>query len=754
MAERRMKALAVGWGLLVAAMVGFVLTGDRLGGFGASVGDLLPATEDEAGLIAREWVRGEQARQVWGLLEPPQGEGDEVAAFWQAQLEEAGALAAVYRLDTPDWLTPAAGFWWENRWSLRFPAWLRAHGEGAETSAGALAAIVAERFEAFWEDPDAWGWEDAVAADPLLLGVTGAQVLTRSAPGRRPDGAVPFLLEVAGDPLAPATQEAFAHDLERARDALREHFPEAAWVDSGVIRFAQANRETIVREVTVINIGVALTVILLVGLLARGAVPLVFVATTLTGAAATGFAGLLLVFPEPHVLALVLGSILLGIGVDYALHVSIGETRRILFPLLIGFASTLLGYALFLFAPLPLLRQTGVFVTAGLTGAILSALATRAILKAAIPPSPLAPASLQKSPTGWGWPVGAALLFGLLLLSVGTRVEWRDDIRRLEVPLPELAAREARIRASLDGDAIGGAWLATGRDWREAREILARLTGSDDAERDRIAAAGSWIPDPADLLHVLTWLRSEAGAAFPEEVLAALEERDFSAEEFAPFVEEWRAFRAAVLAEAEGHWDRVVAASAAHRPGPLALLFFPGSGTAPAWFGLRGLEASAIPPEVDARVVPLAQIAGLDTAFAQYRRQLGGVILLAMGAIGGFLLLTLRPARACRTLLVPLGAVTASAGILAWLSRQWNLFHLLGLFLGFCLALDYGLFALRAREAGTRLAASVTVSAATSAAAFLWLLHSSVPAVRHFGLAACLCVAAAWILAQCLAREG
>ncbi|MCC5841622.1 MAG: hypothetical protein JJT96_16020 [Opitutales bacterium] len=748
-----MKAAALLWGALVAIMLGYVLTGERLGSFGASVGDLLPDAEDPSSLIAREWVRGEQARQLWGLLEPPPGQADDVAVFWKETLVASPSLAAVYRLDTTDWLAPAAGFWWDNRWSLRFPAWFRAHGGAPDTPAEGLAAIVAERFEAFWEDPDAFGWEDAVRADPLLLGVTGAQVLSRATgTGGQADGSVPFLLEIAGDPLDPAVQDAFSRDLARAVEALRERFPEAVWTDSGVIRFAQANRETIIREVAVINIGVALSVVFLVALFTRGGVPLVFVGATLTGAAATGLTALLFIFPQPHVLALVLGSILLGIGVDYALHVSIGDTRRILFPLLIGFASTLLGYALFLFAPLPLLRQTGVFVTAGLTGALLSAFATRAFLSALAPPVNFAGGAPAKWLSSRWIQGGGLILFGLLLLSAAWRVEWRDDIRRLEVPLPELAANEARIRASLEGDADGRAWLATGRDWREARETLARIAGAEEETLERMAAAGTWIPDPADLPDLLTWLRSGAGAAFADEVLAALEERAFAAEEFAPFVEEWTAFRATVLAGGAEHWDAVVAASAGHRPGPLGLLFFPGGADAPAWFALRGVDGPDIPEDVAERVVPLAQIAGLDAAFAKYRRHLGGVIVLAIAAIGGFLLITLRPARAARTLAVPVGALAAAAGILAWLSPEWNLFHLLGLFLGFCLALDYGLFALRAREAGNPLAASVTLSAATSAAAFLWLLHASVPAVRHFGLSAALCVVAAWILARWLAQ--
>ena len=71
-------------------------------------------------------------------------------------------------------------------------------------------------------------------------------------------------------------------------------------------------------------------------------------------------------FDQVHIFALIFGSVLCGVIVDYGLHAYLhdgGKRRRsvatFLRPFLISCGSTLMGFSLLLFSDLPVLRQMG-----------------------------------------------------------------------------------------------------------------------------------------------------------------------------------------------------------------------------------------------------------------------------------------------------------------------------------------------------------------------------------------------------------
>src|SRR5687768_18368421 len=88
-----------------------------------------------------------------------------------------------------------------------------------------------------------------------------------------------------------------------------------------------------------------------------------------------------MVFDRLHVLVFVIGSLLSGVAIDYGFYIYMqpslrpderyGEKlRRLLKPLLASCLTTVIGFSLLLFSELPLIRQIGVFVSAGLLCAL------------------------------------------------------------------------------------------------------------------------------------------------------------------------------------------------------------------------------------------------------------------------------------------------------------------------------------------------------------------------------------------------
>ena len=103
---------------------------------------------------------------------------------------------------------------------------------------------------------------------------------------------------------------------------------------------------------------------------------------------------------------------------------------------------------------------------------------------------------------------------------------------------------------------------------------------------------------------------------------------------------------------------------------------------------------------------------------------------------------------------MPVGAALFTFGVYGWLGVTGNLFHLLGAFLGICIALDYAIFAEQARVEGRAFPASIRVSMATTFAAFAILGISRIPAVDALAWTVCLVTLSAFVLSYRIATRG
>lgn len=182
------------------------------------------------------------------------------------------------------------------------------------------------------------------------------------------------------------------------------------------------------------------------------------------------------------------GGVLLGISVDFGLHVYfalrrggarpgviLGEVAR---PVLFGGLTTMAAFAVLLFSDLPGQRQLAVFSIAGLSAALLLSLL---VLPHLIPPGPQAVTSLPSrrkrgvSNRRCSLILGGWALVMVLSLWQALGLQFNGDLRRMSLTPPELLTAEHDLRSTW-GDFRGQAMLwAEGEDLQQALQVNDRL---------------------------------------------------------------------------------------------------------------------------------------------------------------------------------------------------------------------------------------------------------------------------------------
>ena len=484
-----------------------------------------------------------------------------------------------------------------------------------------------------------------------------------------------------------------------------------------------------------------------VTVLAASAVPL------LAGFAA-GTAGVAGVFGEVLAPTLGFGAILIGVGVDYPLHLfghrrpdsSAAATARRIWPTLaLGAATTAIGFLPLVLSSFPGVAQLGVFTIAGLA---VAAAVTRWLLPWAVEPIALPPAAAvwdraARLHAVLGRGRIAALLLGaaavgvLLLRGDGL---WQDDLRALS-PLPaetrqqdqalrdDLAATNPRYLLTVAGAdaqqvlAREQALLPTLQRLRadgvlDGFELTARYLSSAASQAERLQA----LPERAELRRRLD---------------AALADRPFEAGTFEPFVDALAGAKAAGPLRPEqidapllrARLDTLMVATDDGRRG---FAFVEGLRDEAR---LRDTVAAADVPGV--RLLDLK--AETEALLHGYRSET--LRWIALGAALGALALGLGLRRLTAVAAVGgavLVSVAATAALLVLAGTALTLFHLLGLMVVAGLGLDYAIFLRRAaREdaagGGRDGRRSVAICAATSVAVFAILSGAQIPMLGQLG---------------------
>lgn len=657
---------------------------------------------------------------------------------YRAHLEASPLVGKVINLSDVNLFAEVGQYVFQYRFDLLFPQWLVRHSVPEPRDALSLAERVSELLDAALNDPGFLTFEDLVPSDPLLLMREAADELQAAQPSQAVDPSTTlFEVTLSVSALAPEGQGPVFDLLDEARLSAAEYSPGIRVLDTGAHRYAAETERHMRNEVRHLNFSTAVVVFLICALFCRRWTLVIHVFLILLISLLAGLALMICFFDQVHVFSLIFGCVLCGVIVDYALHAYLHDAgsakrslRSFLKPFLISCGSTLMGFSILLLSDLPVLRQMGLLVVCGLAMAVIVALV---YVFAVLGVAPEAPAFSRKLK----YPrlkLRGILLFGACVIGLLPFVRWEDDIRYLKYPLPHLDAVDAEIRNLHGGERR--VLLTVGESYSDSRESLEALNGwltRRGAGPGRRLNAAAWVPGYDAYLAACEF--AENSPEFAQTVLTRLVVDAYDGEVFAPFVQDWIAFTKRVSSSAaEADYEAKVQAFSEALEGGLSGMV--GSHDSLYWWVTlvdASVELPTLPSELN--TLEFSQVESMSSVLSRYRER-----TLELSLIGGIvmylvLMLGFGIKNGSRILFVPALSVLSAVVVIYGATGALGIFHLIGLFLGACLVLDYAVFTWMGFVRWDEMPFSVIVSALTTIASFFVLCWSRIPAIHSLGLA-------------------
>lgn len=489
---------------------------------------------------------------------------------------------------------------------------------------------------------------------------------------------------------------------------------------------------------------------------------------TLAGIAAVGLG-----FGTVHGITLGFGVTLLGESVDYAIYLftqtqpgspAHRTLRRIWPTVLLGMATSVVGFGTMLFSSFSGLAQLGLFSIAGLVVALA---VTRWVLPSLLPdgyaterPARLAPVltALTRGAPALRLPLAAATLLSLAWLAYQGAAIWAAELSSLS-PVTEADQRlDEALRRDLGAPDAGHLLVTGAATVEEALAAAERLAAPLEAlTRDRLIAG---YESPAHTLPSQAAQRARQAALPPPDRLRAslaeaLQGLPFRPDAFAPFLADAEKARTMPLltpASLDGTSLRLKLDS---------LLVRSGTG----WTAMLPLRGVTDPQALAARLAgdPAAQGAALlnlkeesDSLYRTYRQEALTLALLGAVAITLLLALALRSFRSLVAAVMPLAAaVVVTMALVTALGQTLTIFHLVGLLLVVGVGSNYSLLFERPEPSPAlreRTVASVAIANLCTVIGFGTLAFSSIPVLHGIGMTvaigAFLCLAFAAVLGR------
>ncbi len=745
-----------GWSVLLAcAALGatWLLRLDYAQKISTDVLDLIPVDQRDPELaVVRELASQAEARTMLVVLTTADGASApvEIAQRFATALRASPAFAQVIALGDPTWRDVMGRELFELRFALLFPTWLQ------ENQSTQLPRDVVRRLKEFLATPAALAFQDLVPADPLLLLPDALNRLKGGLDLAQPATAAAGMsglvwAQLSASPLSEAGQGPAFEAIERAAAEARAATPGLAVAFTGVNRFAAASRARIEREVSWLNTLSLLAVLAVAWIFIRGVHRALHLVPVIAFSVLGAWVATTMAFERVHVIVFVLGALLTGVAIDYGFYLYMQpparpdedyweKVQRLAKPLLASCLTTVTGFALLLFSELPMIRQLGVFVGAGLVSALGAAVIYFSTVR-----NPFLEARAFRAVSALAPAVRTRLRRGLIIawcvaLPGLARLSWHDDIRELEVPAPAIQAEDVRIRGVFGQRSDRTVYLTHGPTLADARaslQALERWLGG----RASLANLGGIVPTAAAQAGALAFWRERG--EFAAQVRAALETEGFAAEEFAPFFQAFAAFGARTQ---PGDVEAAIRRLQAKLTGPLGLLLHLGEGKN--WFVTLATNAPTEAPPAETNTVTASQLQSLNRLFSNYRSSALRLSLVGLAIVGLGVFLTYGLRHGVRIFAIPCGACLGIFGVFGWLGLPLNLFHLLGAFLGVCLTHNYSIFSATSAFRHEPTPVSVRLSALTTAASFGVLALSGIPVVAALGV-----TVAAMVLAALAAIE-
>jgi predicted exporter len=599
-----------------------------------------------------------------------------------------------------------------------------------------------------------------IAADPFL---SLLQILEQLAPVEftgepwfSDDGQAVLMVETRTAATDIGAQSRAAATIRRALASLDS--PEHLEVDlTGVGAFGVELQRTIRAEATWRSAAATLMLLLVLAAAYRRPRQLLLAGIPLGMGLLCGLAVVALVFEEVHGITLAFGFTLLGIAIDYPLHLfsharaePAGSAIRHIWPTMrIGALSTLLAYLAIMLAGSRGLAQLGLFTAGGLLAAVA---ATRWWLPKMLP-APVVANAGHGAPARPRLPLYPAL--SVLLLAVAavwltaSGPLWEDSLASLSPLPPERLLQDNHLRQAL-GTADMRYQLVLHDEALESllqknERLEQRLI---DAVEDGILAGWQSVSGllPSLELQQERLARIPPTAELEQRLQAAVAGMPFHEDAFAPFV-----------AAAEG----------ARRSAPLTPSSYAGTPFA-SWLDAHLFQVGErwvsltflVQPDAEALVRRIGAWEGeplltdvrssSDSLLRDFRRgAVRAVGIAALLMVGLLFLDRHRPRRILWLALTVAAALALTIALLTALHGRLTVIHLVGLLLVFGLGLDYALFCSREESRVERAATrhALIACAVSTVVAFGILGGSSIPLLRNLGVTVALGSAASFLVA-------
>lgn len=708
--------------------------------------DLVPRDERSPELsLVRSLISERQSRTVLLALRRQGGPAPGAATGkFLASLRASGAFAEVTDLADPAARDALGAYVFSHRLDLLLPSWLAARraefaatGQPGAAFPAWLSEQIAAGLDKFLATPESVAFQELLPQDPLLL-IPRLVEKTEALEASRGAKATLVWAQLAVSPFSEEGQQPVFAAIARALEEARVEAPDLELQWTGINRFAAESRRRITAELSWLNTVSIAAVLAVACLFVRRLWKVLHLVPVILFSMLGAWAVSTAVFDRLHILVFVVGALLSGVAIDYGFYLYMqpalypdeqyrSKLGRLIKPLAASCLTTVLGFSFLLLSDLPLIRQLGLFVSAGLVSALLGAILyfaqlERPFLETRNPPRP-DPRRSRRITRALGALAALAAVAGLF------RLTWRDDVRDLDLPAPELRANDREVRNIFGHTSERTVYLTRGATLAEARDALERFLEWHDARHPGAPGASvGWLIPTQQSWQAIPERLAELGS-FEHELPAALERHGYTAESFSPFLEAWRAFAASVPRRAG--YDRLAREALDHLTGPLGMLSQ--SGPDGAWFlTLANHPAEAPPPAVFATFA-VEQLESLNTLFSRYRGSAMRLSALGLGLVGAsvFVLYGLR--RGIRIFMIPAGSCLAAFGLLGLFGPPLNLFHLLGAFLGVCLSHNYAIFSAENASRHEDPPPSIRLSALTTAASFGVLAFSKIPVVAALG---------------------
>ncbi len=769
-ARKRRGWLIAAWGAVFVAVAVQLLTGLRVE---TDLGAFMPRARTDAQAVLLNELEAGPASRVWLLVisaDTPELLGT-TSQRLAAELEASGLFRSVYsgRTVLDD----------ETQQTLyRYRYLLDPDGGAARFSVPALRGALDAGLDNL-RSPVSPFERQLLTTDPtgalrrIIESLQPPNANRRGPDGVRDsvDGSQTFLVaESVADGTDLAAQERVAAVIEAAFAATGAG-TDTALVVTGPPAFAVAAKAGIEREALALSVGSAIVLVLFLLLVFGSVSRVLLISVPLGGAVLIATAVTTLIWGSIHGISLAFGATLLGVALDYPVHL-IGHARpgellaqsvpRVWPTLRLGVLTTVLGFTAMLTADFPGIQQLAVFSISGLLSA---ALLTRYLLA----PLVAGPARREPRLRGVADVLGRSLAMvwwlppGIIVAAVA--LAWRDPTAvfasRVDAlsPVPaSLVTQDRSTRAAMDLGDPGYALLVSGTT---VDEMLQRQEALRPILQQAIDDESLRGYDMAALVLPSAALQRTRRDELPDR--ETLRVRIDQAREGLPYRPD--AFRA---------FEDDVAASR-------QLRVLDDSSFAGTLLGTR-LD-SLIRREADA-VVGMVSLTGLTRheAFEQVLKDMNreGVLFidiqastsdlvnayrddilvrsaLALLFIAAILAIALRDrSRLLRVLLPVLGGILTAAAFPVLLGQSLNLFHLVSSLLVVGLGLDYALFfSRRATNALESLATrhSLFICALSTVTVFAVLSLSRIPVLSSIGVTVATGALSAFLLSAFMNRS-